>query len=287
MNRLSTAERAAIIGALVEGASIRAACRLTGHSKRAVSRLLLDLAEACRRFHNTTVRNLTTRRVQCDEVWSFVGAKERHVRPENVGQHGDLWTWVGLDADSKLAISWHVGARGVEDATVLMRDLVSRLANRVQLTTDGHRPYLTAVESAFGWNGVDYAVLEKIYATASGIPSRDASARVIGTRKTWVMGNPREEDVSTSYVERSNLTLRLGCRRFTRLTNAFSRKQQHHAAAVALHFMHYNFCRVHTTLTKRSGGIHQTPAMAAGLATHVWTVAQIAALLEPALSEAA
>jgi len=198
-----------------------------------------------------------------------------------------VWTWVALDADSKLAISWLVGDRGADAAHTLMLDLASRLANRVQLTTDGHHVYLNAVEKAFGWNGVDYSQLVKIYSTGHGPSGRYSPGQFKKATPTWVMGKPLKEHVSTSHIERQNLTMRMQMRRFTRLTNAFSKKVENHAHAVALHFVHYNFCRIHQTLTERRDGIHQTPAMAAGLADHVWTVADLVGLLEAAERKAA
>jgi IS1 family transposase len=222
---------------------------------------------------------VTARRVQVDEIWSFVGCKARNVKPERWGEAGDIWTWVGLDADTKLAIAYRVGDRGLGIATRFVRDLAARLANRVQLTTDGHNVYLTAVENAFGWDGVDYAQLVKLYGQPTGGDSRYSPPQCVGARKEWIMGDPDERHVSTSFVERQNLTMRMQMRRFTRLTNAYSKKIANHEAAVAVHFLHYNFCRVHQTLTRAKGGIHQTPAMAAGLADRVWTVEDLVGLL--------
>ena len=285
MNKLPAERRARIIQALVEGNSIRATCRMTGTAKGTVLRLLAEIGAACSAFHDRTVRGIKAKRVQCDEIWSFTYAKQRNVRPEMQGRSGvgDTWTWVGLDSDSKLAIAWRVGDRGPVTAVPFVKDLASRLASRVQLTTDGHSVYLTAVEQAFGWNGVDYSMLVKLYASDRGAGSRYSPPVCVGADKTRVMGNPVLEDVSTSHVERQNLTIRMQMRRFTRLTNAFSKKVENHAHAVALHFVHYNFCRVHQTLTKAAAGIHQTPAMAAGLTDHVWTVRDIVALLDTVL----
>lgn len=282
MNKLNTEARAAVVTALVEGASIRSTSRMTGRSQQTISKLLLDLGAACVRYHDAAVRNVRASRVECDEVWSYVGCKKRHVpkakRPEFIG---DVWTWVGLEAETKLAVSWFVGDRDVEAATAFVRVLASKLATRVQLTTDGHKAYLEAVENAFGWNGVDYAILQKLYGTPPSDEARRYSPPVcIGARKEWVMGNPVKALVSASYVERSNLSLRMRCRRFTRLTNAFSKKLEHHAAAVALCFVHYNWCRPHQTLTKANRGIYKTPAMAAGLTDRVWTAADLVALLD-------
>lgn len=275
MNKLSTERRAAVLKSLVEGNSVRATCRLTGAAKGTVLRLLVEIGEACALLHDEIVRKVRVRRVQCDEIWSYVGAKEKNVREENRATQGDLWTWVGIDAETKLAISYYLGGRGLESATAFMRDLVSRIANRVQLTTDGHGPYLQAVENAFGWWGVDYGVLQKIYANLSGSPTKGVTSVVVGAKRETIMGRPDEQHISTSFVERQNLTMRMQMRRFTRLTNGYSKKAANHAAAVAIHFVHYNFVRVHHTLTKAKGGIHQTPAMAAGLSDHVWTMEEL------------
>jgi IS1 family transposase len=281
MNRLSTEARAAIVTALVEGNSIRSTSRMTGRSQNTIAKLLLEIGAACVRFHDSAVRKVKAGRVECDEVWSYVGCKQRHVpkakRPDSIG---DVWVWTGIEATSKLAISWLVGDRDVEAADAFVRDLAGRLANRVQLTTDGFRAYLVAVENAFGWNGIDFAMLQKIFGKPTKDESRYSPPVCIGTRKERVMGKPVEALVSTSYVERSNLSLRMRCRRFTRLTNAFSKKLENHAAATALYFVHYTFCRSHQTLTKANRGIYKTPAMAAGLADRVWTVADLIGLLE-------
>lgn len=281
MNRLSTDARAEIITGLVEGASIRAVSRMTGRSQNTIMRFLLDVGAACVRLHDATVRNLKTTQIECDEVWSFIGCKGKAVarakRPESIG---DVWTWVGLDADSKLVVGWFIGDREYEAAHAFMRDLAGRLANRVQLTTDGNVAYLTAGEAAFGWNGIDYAVLQKLYGKPTSDDTRYSPGVCIGIRKEWVMGEPVEALVSTSYVERQNLTLRMRCRRFTRLTNAFSKKLENHAAATALHYCVYNFCLTHKTLTRRARGIHTTPAMAAGLTNRRWTVRDLVSLVD-------
>jgi IS1 family transposase len=282
MNKLSTDARAAILAALCEGNSIRSVSRLTGRSQQTISRLLLEMGAACVRFHDARVRNLPTRRAEVDEVWSFVGCKEKQVphakRPESIG---DVWVWTALDSESKLAISWFIGDRDAGAANAFMRDVAARLSHRIQLTSDGHNAYLEAVENAFGWNNIDFAVLQKIYGSPPSEDARRYSPAVcIGARKERVMGNPVKALVSTSYVERSNLSLRMRCRRFTRLTNAFSKKLEHHAAAVALSFVHYNWCRPHRTLTKANRGIYKTPAMAAGLTDRVWTPADLVGLLE-------
>lgn len=281
MNRLSLEARAEIVTGLVEGNSIRSTSRMTGRSQNTISKLLLDLGAACVRYHDTAVRNVWAGRIECDEVWSYVGCKKHHVpravRPESIG---DVWTWVGIEAESKLAVSWLVGDRDADAAMLFMRDLASRLANRVQLTTDGNNVYLQAVEGAFGWNGTDYAMLQKLYGTPPTTEARYSPPVCIGARKEWVMGNPVEALVSTSYVERQNLTLRMRCRRFTRLTNAFSKKLEHHAAAVALYFVHYNFVRIHQSL-------RVTPAMEAGVTAHKWSLKDLVGLLEPVQAIAA
>ncbi len=282
MNKLTVERRIAVVQALVEGNSIRATCRMTGTAKGTVLRLLAEIGEACAQFHDRTVRNIKAKRLQADEIWSFCHAKARNVPAHLEGTPGigDIWTWVALDADTKLAITYLVGQRDAGEATVFMRDLVSRLARRPQLTTDGFPGYLEAVEKAFGWNGVDYAMLIKQYGAGHETDRGYSPPVCTGAIKTWVMGKPVRKDVSTSYVERQNLTMRMQMRRFTRLTNAFSKKADNHAHAVALHFAHYNFCRVHQTLTKAAKGVYQTPAMAAGLTDRVWTVADLVALLD-------
>ena len=281
MNKLPTAKRAAILRALCEGNSIRATCRTMDAAKATVLNLLVEVGEFCSIYQDHILRNLPTRRVEADEIWSFVGAKEKNARRAD---KGDIWTFTALDADSKLMVTWLVGERDSRTAYEFMADLKSRLANRIQLTTDGHVMYLSAVERAFGWNGVDYAQLVKSYQTPTDPEGkrRYSPPVCVGAEKHWVMGQPVREDVSTSYVERSNLSLRMQQRRFTRLTNAFSRKVSNHAHAVSLYFFYYNFCRVHQTLTKERKGIHTTPAMAAGIADHVWKVEEILDLLDPA-----
>ena len=279
MNKLSAERRTAIVAALVEGNSIRSVCRITGTAKGTVLKLLAELGDACRAYHDATVRGVTVRRVQCDEIWSFCYSKARNVPDEKRGEAGDVWTWVGLDADTKLAVSWLVGPRDYESAEAFVRDIANRLATRTQLSTDGNTVYLQAVENVFGWAGVDYAMLRKIFGPAKG-SGRYSPAECIGAEKVVIMGSPDEWHISTSFVERQNLTMRMQMRRFTRLTNGFSKKAENHAAAVALHFMHYNFCRVHQTLTKAAKGVYRTPAMAAGLTDRVWTVAELISLLE-------
>ncbi|CUS33507.1 IS1 family transposase [Candidatus Nitrospira nitrificans] len=274
MNKLTQAKRVQIIAALVEGNSVRATCRMTDVAKGTVLKLLVDLGRACARYQDEKLRNLPCKRIQCDEIWSFCYAKEKNVPEEYKGRlgFGDTWTWVGIDADTKLIVSYLVGGRSAEYAQKFIADLASRLAHRVQLTTDGHKAYLQAVEGAFGAD-VDYAMLEKIYAA----PPREGQARYspaecCGTRKLKIAGNPEITHVSTSYVERQNLTMRMSMRRMTRLTNAFSKKLENQAHAVALHFMHYNFCRIHQSL-------RVTPAMQSGIADHVWGLQELASLI--------
>jgi IS1 family transposase len=280
MNQLSVERRAAILKALVEGNSLRATCRLTGASKNTVTKLLVDLGEVCSIYQNHVLRNLTCQRVQCDEIWSFVGAKQKQVLSGAKGA-GDVYTWTAMDADTKLMITWLVGTRTQPACNTFVADLHSRLANRVQLTTDGLSLYLRAVEKAFRWGGTDFAQLVKIYQNL-GDRGRYSPPVCVGAEKHWIMGDPDPDYVSTSFVERANLTMRMGMRRFTRLTNAFSKKVENHAHAVSLHFMHYNFCRTHTTLTKAQPNHYPaTPAMAAGLTDHVWTAEEVCALLDP------
>lgn len=274
MNQLSTAERAKVISVLVEGNSLRATARITGVARMTVEKLLRDLGTACSAFHNEHVRNIRTQRIQCDEIWSFVGAKERNVTPEQKAQGwGDIWTWTALDPDTKLMVSWFVGHRDATSAWWFMRDLCSRLISRVQLTTDGHYAYLTAVQNAFA-DEIDFAQLIKIYGQPREGAARYSPARFKAAQRAIVSGNPDPKHISTSHVERQNLTMRMGMRRFTRLTNGFSKKAEMHALNIALHFTHYNFCRVHQTL-------RVTPAMEAGLSDHVWSIEELVGLLEP------
>ncbi len=271
MNRLSTADRTRIVAALVEGNSIRATCRMTGAAKGTVLKLLADMGKACAAYHDEHVRGVQSKRIQCDEIWSFVGAKQKNVSMEQMEEGmGDVWTWTALDADSKLIVSYLVGQRGPLWAKSFMEDVASRIASRVQITTDGLRVYVEAIEGAFGMD-CDYAMLVKLYGNDS-FDRRYSTSECIGTQTAVVAGNPDPKHISTSYVERQNLTMRMSMRRFTRLTNAFSKKIENHEAAIALHFMHYNYCRVHKTL-------RVTPAMEAGLSNHVWTVEELVGLL--------
>lgn len=274
MNRLPLEKRKQILGLLVEGNSLRAISRLADVSINTVTELLVDAGRACAEYQDKVLVNLTCKRIQCDEIWAFCYAKEKNVPADKRGQfgYGHIWTSVALDADTKLIPSWRVGTRGAGTAYEFMHDLAGRLANRVQLTTDGHRVYLDAVESAFG-SEIDYAMLVKMYgADREESEARYSSAECIGCRAMPITGNPKAKHVSTSYVERQNLTMRMSIRRFTRLTNAFSKKVENHVWMLALHYMHYNFCRIHKTL-------RVTPAMAAGVSDHVWSLEEIALLL--------
>jgi len=269
MNRLPVAERAAILGMLIEGNSLRSCSRLADVSLNTVTKLLVDLGTVCERFHDEHVRNVQVRRLQADEIWCFVGAKAKNVRPEKKAQGwGDVWTWTGLDAETKLCVSYLVGGRDGGWAKEFMQDCASRIKGRVQITTDGHKAYLEAVEDAFGAD-IDYAQLQKIYGAPTDAEMRRYSpAQCIGADMKVVSGDPDPKHVSTSYVERHNLTMRMGMRRFTRLTNGFSKKVENHIAMVAIHAVYYNFARIHKTL-------RITPAMAAGLSDHVWSLEEI------------
>ena len=282
VNRLSTEQRARIIGCLTEGNSIRATTRLTGAAKNTVSKLLLDLGDVCSAYQNDALRNLTCQRIQVDEIWSFVGCKQKNVDPERHDvDWGDAWTFVCIDADTKLVPSWLVGQRNADDAVIVLDDLRSRLASPVQLSTDGHKMYLTAVPETLG-EDVDYGQVVKKYGRKPADPAnhRYSPERCLEVTINKVSGSPDPAHISTSYVERQNLTIRMGMRRFTRLTNGFSRKVENLSAAVSLHFMYYNFARPHQTLTKKADYIPTTPAMAAGIADHVWPLVEIAALLD-------
>lgn len=277
MNKLSTEERTRVVAALVEGNSMRAVVRMTGVAKKTISKLVVDLGVVCSSFQDRTLRNLPCKRIQCDEIWSFVGCKEKNVTPEKKAQgQGDAWTWVALDADTKLVPCWFVGTRDAGAAYHFIHDLKARLANRVQLTTDGHKAYLSAVEDAFGAE-VDYAQLIKIYGKASEGPEvRYSPAQCMGARKGLVTGNPEFKHVSTSFVERQNLTMRMSMKRFARLSNGFSKKVENHEHMLALHYMNYNFCRIHQTL-------RCSPAMAAGVTDHLWSLEELVGLLDSEL----
>jgi IS1 family transposase len=273
MNQLNSSRRAQVVAALVEGVSINATCRLTGVAKHTVLKLLKDLGCAAAAFHDAHVRGLRVRRLQCDEIWAFVYGKDKNLTLEQVqAGAGSVWTWTAIDADTKLIVSYMLGDRGAATAQSFMRDVAGRIANRIQLTTDGHRVYADAVEDAFGAD-IDYAMLVKIYGASNENPeSRYSPASCIGCRTGVLAGDPDPDHISTSFVERSNLSMRMGMRRFTRLTNGFSKKVENHGHMVALYFMHYNFCRVHKTL-------RVTPAMEAGLTDHVWGIEELIALM--------
>jgi IS1 family transposase len=275
MNRLATDKRVAVVAALVEGTSINATCRITGVAKHTVLKLLKDLGCAAASYHDFHVRNLRVRRLQCDEIWAFVGAKMKNTSAEKIEQGwGDVWTWTAIDADTKLIVSYTLGQRGAETAHQFMQDVASRLSTRIQLTTDGHRVYAEAVEGAFGAD-IDYAMLVKIYGASGDTPeSRYSPATCIGCRTGVLAGDPDPRHISTSFVERQNLSMRMGMRRFTRLTNGFSKKLENHGHMVALYFFHYNFIKIHQTL-------RVTPAMEAGITDHVWSVEELVTLLEP------
>ena len=268
MNRLSTDRQVQVISALVEGVGVNAISRMTGVSKCAILKLLADIGEACAEYHDKAVRRVRVHRLQCDEIWQFIGAKKKNVTPEQelVGW-GDAWTWVGIDADTKLIVSYFVGARDKGVALDFMQDCADRIIGRPQITTDALRAYPDAIEAAFG-SEVDYAQLHKLYGAATPDESRYSPATCIGVDMKVVSGNPDPKHVSTSYVERQNLTLRMHCRRLTRLTNAFSKKIENFEAAVALNFAYYNFCKRHIA-------IRMTPAMAAGIEKDFWTVGEL------------
>ena len=277
MNKLSIEKRVQIIGMLVEGNSLRSTSRLVNCSINTVTKLLVDVGRACAEYQDKVFHNLPCKNIQCDEIWSFCYSKEKNVPDEFKGTfgYGDVWTWTAICADTKLVPSWLVANRSVDAAMNFMDDLASRLKNRVQLTTDGHKAYLVAVENAFGGN-IDYARLVKIYGNIND--TKDQSARKYSppecteTKRHNVSGNPNQKLVSTSFAERQNLNMRMSMRRFTRLTNAFSKKVDNLESAVALHFMYYNFCRIHKSL-------RVTPAMEAGIADHVWSLEEIINLL--------
>ena len=277
MNRMDTARRTQVIRCLMEGNSINSTVRMTGVAKNTILKLMIELGSACSTYMDRTFRNLNCQRVQADEAWSFCYAKAKNVTPEITEKNegaGNVWTWIALDADTKLICTWMIGNRDWWTANAFVKDLESRLASRIQLTTDGLKLYLHAVNANFGEN-VDYAMLKKIYGGTvdeSGPNVRYSPAKCIGAERKAMIGNPDAEHISTSYVERQNLTMRMSLRRFTRLTNGFSKKVQNHAHAIAVHFMHYNFARIHKTL-------RATPAMAAGVSDHVWSLEEIVGLL--------
>jgi len=281
MNKLSIEHRTQVVKVLCEGNSIRATARICGVAINTVVKLLTELGSACLDYQDANMRNLPCQRLQCDEVWSFVYSKAKNVPQKHQGEfgYGDVWTWTAIDADTKLVPCWRVGNRDGREAYYFMQDLARRLAHRVQLTTDGHTAYLEAVEGAFG-SQIDYAMLIKLYGPV--VPEKEARRRYspadcVGTETRVIQGKPDKGHISTSYAERHNLTMRMSVRRFTRLTNAFSKKLENHMLALALYFMHYNFARPHKTLSKP---YPTTPAMAAGLTEHIWEVTEIVSLLD-------
>jgi IS1 family transposase len=278
MNQLSKAKRAQVVAALVEGNSIRATVRMTGVAKNTVTKLLVDLGRACSEYQDGELQNLRSKRIECDEIWSFCHSKQKNVSPDHEGEfgYGDVWTWVAIDADTKLVPTWLVGERNLEDAYAFIADLQSRLRGRIQLTTDGLRLYLDVVDILMR-DRVDYAVLHKMYGKTPENESRYSPATCTGIEKKIMMGDPDPKKISTSYIERQNLTMRMGMRRFAQLTNAFPKKVENLGHAVSLHFMHYNFARPHKTLSKP---YPTTPAMAAGIADHVWSIEEIVGLLD-------
>jgi len=278
MNRLPLETRVQILSMLVEGSSMRAVSRVAGVSINTVTKLLVDAGAACEAFHDKTVKNVASKRVQCDEIWSFVGSKARNTSFQKKlrGEAGDVWTWTALDSDSKLILNWVAGDRSGATAKVFMAGVAERLANRVQLTTDGHKAYLLAVDAAFGAD-VDYAMLDKIYGESPdrGPAKRYSPAQCLGAQKKAIEGFPDPKHISTSHVERQNLTMRMSMRRFTRLTNGFSKKVDNHLDALALYFVYYNFCRIHKSL-------RVTPAMAAGLTDELMDMSHIVKLIDDA-----
>ena len=275
MNKLPMEKRIQVVGCLVEGMSIRSTVRITGVAKNTITKLGLELGAACQEYQDRVLVNLPCKKIQCDEIWSFCYAKEKNVPKDHKGEfgYGDVYTWTAIDADTKLIPCFLVGRRDAEYARVFMFDLASRLKNRVQLTTDGHKAYLTAVDEAFATD-IDYAMLIKMYGNhqSTSDERRYSPAECTGIEKHPICGKPDKKDISTSYVERQNLTMRMSMRRLTRLTNAFSKKVENLEAAMALYFMYYNFCRIHQTL-------RVTPAMEAGIADHVWTLEEIVNLI--------
>lgn len=275
MNVLSISERVQVVRCLVDGCSMRATSRITGVARNTIDKLLVELGAACSQYQDISLQNLRSERIQIDECWAFCFAKSKNVKPEHFedgGYAGDVWTWAAIDADTKLIPCWAIGQRDAATATHFVDDLAGRLSNRIQLTSDGLGAYLGAVARAFQ-GAVDYAQLVKVYNQTIEGQKRYSPAECIGCERKLVTGDPDPQHISTSYIERANLTMRMGMRRFTRLTNAFSKKLENHAAAVSLHMMHYNFVRVHQTLKT-------TPAVAAGVADHIWSFEEMVSLLD-------
>ena len=277
MNKLSSEKRAQILSLMVEGVSMRSITRLLGVGKNTIARLLVEAGEACAAYQDEHFRNLTCKHLQVDEMWSFVYSKAKNTPEGKVGQAGDVWVWSAIDADTKLVPSFMIGGRDTAQAKLFMEDLAGRLKHRVQLTSDGHRPYLEAVEQAFGAD-IDYAMLVKVYGSPTDAEQPATSRRYspgeyVRSYKEVIRGKPAPEHVSTSFSERQNLNVRMGLRRFTRLTNAFSKKVANHYYALAIYFMHYNFVRIHQSL-------RVTPAMASGVACTLWSMDDIVGIIE-------
>jgi IS1 family transposase len=281
MNKLPLSKKVQIINLLIEGSSLRATSRIADVSINTVTKLLVEVGASCQLFHDEQVRSIVAKRVQCDEIWSFVYAKEKN-KPQDVEGAGDAWTFVGIDSDTKLVITWLVGNRDIDTATFFMKDVAERLKGRVQLTTDGLRAYINAVDAAFPTDDeVDFAQLQKIYGPASGSTLNErkySPAECTGAKKTVIYGQPDEKCISPSHIERQNLTMRMHMRRFTRLTNGFSKKIENHGYAIALHFIYYNFAKVHKTL-------RVTPAMQAGLTKRVMTIEDIINLVPEPIAQ--
>lgn len=273
MNTLSIQKKVQIVSMLVEGSSLRSISRVCDVSINTVVKLLVEVGDACWNFHDTHVVNLKSTKIQCDEIWSFVYSKEKN-KPEGIENAGDCWTWTAIDADSKLIVSWAVGNRDADSANSFMHDVADRIKGYIQMTTDGHHAYLNAIGEAFG-DSIDYAMLVKLYGRegeGKTAEKKYSPSKFTGSKKTIISGEPDENHISTSYVERCNLTMRMGMRRFTRLTNAFSKKLENHCYAIALHFVHYNFVRQHKTL-------RVTPAMAAGITKRFMSIEDIVNLV--------
>jgi IS1 family transposase len=286
MNKLTPTKRAAVLTALVEGNSIRSTVRMTGVAKNTIVRLLKDAGETCAAYQDQVIRNVASRRIQCDEIWSFVYGKDRNI-PREVRESspfvvGSVWTWTAIDADSKLMVSWLVGQRNEQCAAEFINDLASRITGKVQMTTDGLKLYINAIEGAFG-GAIDYAMLTKLYGASgndNSAETRYSPGRIKGTELAVMVGEPDRKHVSTSYVERANLTMRMSMRRFTRLTNGFSKKFENHCHMISLFMFNYNFIRIHQT-------IRCTPAMEAGITDQLWEMSDLVALIESRECEAA
>jgi hypothetical protein len=279
MNKLSVEKKVWVVSALVEGNSVRSTCRITGAAKGTVLKLLVELGSACQKYQDKSLRHLSCKRIECDEIWSFCYAKERNVPEDKKGKlgYGDVWTFVAIDADSKLTLSWYVGWREPEDAYDFAKDIKERVSDRIQLSTDGHKMYYEAVNRAFYKEEIDYAMLVKMYGNTYDKNRRSIGyPKCMGAKPKRIRGNPDMTKVSTSYIERQNLTMRMNMRRFTRSTNGFSKKIDNLKYSLALHYMYYNFARVHSSL---ANPYPRTPAMAAGISDHIWTIEEIVKLI--------